>query len=83
MARKRNSAEQIIVELREAEVLEAKGKSLGEIARVIGTAEQTFNGKLRDELLNGEIFYTLAEARIIVERWRVHYLTIRPHTSLG
>ena len=41
MARKRYSAEQIIVKLREAEVLEAKGKSLGEIARVIGTAEQT------------------------------------------
>ena len=41
MARKRYSAEQIIVKLRETEVLEAKGKSLGEIARVIGTAEQT------------------------------------------
>ena len=41
MARKRYSAEQIIVKLREAEVLEAKGKTLGEIARVIGTAEQT------------------------------------------
>jgi len=41
MARKRYSAEQIIVKLREAGVLEAKGKSLGEIARVIGTAEQT------------------------------------------
>ena len=41
MARKRYSAAQIIVKLREAEVLEAKGKSLGEIARVIGTAEQT------------------------------------------
>jgi putative transposase len=41
MARKRYSAEQIIVKLREAEVLEAKGKSLVEIARVIGTAEQT------------------------------------------
>jgi len=41
MARKRYSAEQIIVKLREAEVLEAKSKSLGEIARSIGTAEQT------------------------------------------
>ena len=41
MARKRYSAEQIIVKLREAEGLEPKGKSLGEIARVIGTAEQT------------------------------------------
>jgi putative transposase len=44
---------------------------------------ESFNGKLRDELLNGEIFYTLAEARIIIERWLVHYNTIRPHTSLG
>ena len=44
---------------------------------------KSFNGKLRDELLNGEIFYTLAEARIIIERWRVHYNTKRPHTSLG
>ena len=41
MARKRYSAEQIIVKLREAEVLEAKGKSLGEIARSLGTTEQT------------------------------------------
>ena len=44
---------------------------------------ESFNGKLRDELLNGEIFYTLQEARILVEQWRVHYNTIRPHTSLG
>ena len=44
---------------------------------------ESFNGKLRDELLNGEIFYTLAEAKIIIERWRVHYNTKRPHTSLG
>ena len=44
---------------------------------------ESFNGKLRDELLNGEIFYTLQEARILVEQWRVHYNTIRPHSSLG
>ena len=36
-----------------------------------------------DELLNGEIFYTLKEAKIMIERWRVHYNTKRPHTSLG
>jgi hypothetical protein len=41
---------------------------------------KSFNGKLRDELLNGEIFYTLVEARVIIERWRVHYNTKRPHT---
>ena len=44
---------------------------------------ESFNGKLRDELLNGEIFYTLKEAKIVIERWRVHYNTKRPHTSLG
>jgi len=43
----------------------------------------SFNGKLRDELLNGEIFYTLKEAKVLVERWRVHFNTIRPHSSLG
>ncbi len=44
---------------------------------------ESFNGKLRDELLNGEIFYTLKEAQILIEQWRVHYNTIRPHSSLG
>ena len=44
---------------------------------------ESFNARLRDELLDGEIFYTLAEARIIVESWRRHYNTVRPHGSLG
>ena len=44
---------------------------------------ESFNSKLRDELLNGEIFYTLAEAKIIVESWRRHFNTVRPHGSLG
>ncbi|MFD0848979.1 IS3 family transposase [Sphingosinicella xenopeptidilytica] len=44
---------------------------------------ESFNGKLRDELLNGEIFYTLREAQILVSRWREHYNTIRPHSSIG
>ena len=43
---------------------------------------ESFNGKLRDELLNGEIFYTLREAKVLIERWRRHYNTIRPHSSL-
>src|SRR3546814_6960344 len=42
-----------------------------------------FNGSLRDELLNGEIFYSLAEARVLIEAWRRHYNTVRPHSSLG
>lgn len=44
---------------------------------------ESFNGKLRDELLNGEVFYTLKEARILIEAWRRHYNTARPHSSLG
>jgi putative transposase len=44
---------------------------------------ESFNGKLRDELLNGEIFYTLREARFLIEQWRKHYNTVRPHSSLG
>ena len=44
---------------------------------------ESFNSKLRDELLNGEIFYSLAEARIVIESWRQHYNTLRPHSSLG
>ncbi len=44
---------------------------------------ESFNGKLRDELLNGEIFYTLAEARTRIECWQRHYNTVRPHSSLG
>lgn len=44
---------------------------------------ESFNGKLRDELLNGEIFYSLKEAKVLIERWRVHYNTKRPHSSLG
>lgn len=44
---------------------------------------ESFNGKLRDELLNGEIFYSLREAQIVIEQWRRHYNTIRPHSSLG
>ena len=44
---------------------------------------ESFNGKLRDELLNGEIFYTLKEAKVLIEQWRHHYNTVRPHSALG
>ena len=43
---------------------------------------ESFNGKLRDELLNGEIFYCLQEAKVLIERWGRHYNTIRPHSAL-
>jgi transposase InsO family protein len=42
-----------------------------------------FNGKLSDELLDGEVFDTLVEAKVLIERYRVLYNTVRPHSSLG
>jgi transposase InsO family protein len=44
---------------------------------------ESFNGKLRDECLNGEIFYSLKEATVVIEQWRKHFNTIRPHSSLS
>ena len=44
---------------------------------------ESFNARLRDELLDGEIFYTLREAQIVIESWRRHYNEVRPHASLG
>ena len=44
---------------------------------------ESFNARLRDELLNGEIFYTLKEARVLVESWPHHYNAIRAHGILG
>jgi putative transposase len=44
---------------------------------------ESFNARFRDELLNAEVFYSLREAQILIERWRRHYNTVRPHSSLG
>ena len=44
---------------------------------------ESFNGKLRDECLNGEIFYSLREAQVVIEQWRTEYNTRRPHSALG
>lgn len=44
---------------------------------------ESFNGKLRDELLNREVFYSLKEAQVLIERWRQDYNTVRPHSALG
>jgi len=44
---------------------------------------ESFNGKLRDELLNREVFYTLTEAKVLIEQWRKEYNQVRPHSSLG
>ena len=44
---------------------------------------ESFNARFRDELLNGEAFYSLREAQILIEKWRRHYNTVRPHSALG
>jgi transposase InsO family protein len=44
---------------------------------------ERFNGSLRDELLNGEVFYSLTEAKVIIEKWRKYYNEVRPHSSLN
>ena len=44
---------------------------------------ESFNARFRNELLDGEVFYTLREAQILIERWRRHYNTVRPHSALG
>jgi putative transposase len=44
---------------------------------------ESFNARFRDELLNGEFFYSLREAQILIEQWRIHYNTVRPHSALG
>src|ERR671911_1551041 len=78
MLRKRHTPEEIVTKLRQVEVLTAQGRPVAEAIRSIGVTEV-----LRDELLDGEIFSTLKEARIIIEGWRRHYNTLRPHSSLG
>src|SRR6476660_10092036 len=79
MARKRYTAEEIIGQLRTIEIELGKGLGVLEACRKLGITEQ----ELRDELLNGELFYTLHEARVIVEGWRQRYNTRRPHSALG
>ena len=79
MPKKRFSAEQIVVLLRQIEVLMSQGKTAPIACREAGISQQ----KLRDECLNGEIFYSLKEAIVVLEQWRNQYNTIRPHSSLN
>ena len=44
---------------------------------------KSFNGKFYDRFLDGELFYSLKEARILIEQWRIRYNTVRPHRSIG
>jgi transposase InsO family protein len=79
MSRKRFTAEKIIGMLRESEVALAQGKKIGEVCRSLGISEQSY----RDEVLNREVFFTLKEAKVVIENWRLEYNTIRPHSSLN
>jgi transposase InsO family protein len=78
MPKKRFSAEQIVTLLRQIEVSMAQGKPTPVACWDAGISLQ-----LRDELLNGEIFYSLKEAQIVIEQWRKHNNTIRPHSALN
>src|SRR5271170_3033001 len=78
MPKKRFSAEQIVVLLRQIEVLMSQGKTAP-----IACREARISQQLRNVCLNGEIFYSLKEATVAIEQWRNQYNTIRPHSSLN
>ncbi len=75
---KHRKPEEIVAKLRQADVLISQGQSVADAIRALGVSSVTY-----DELLNGEIFYTLKEAQIVIESWRRHYNGVRPHASLG
>jgi transposase InsO family protein len=87
MSRKRHKPEEIVAKLRQVEVFMAQGRPVADAIRSIGVTEVTLGSspraELRDELLNGEVFSTLQEAKVVIEGWRRHYNTLRPHSSLG
>ena len=78
MAWKRYTAEEIINQLRTVEIETAKGIGIVDACRKLGITEQ-----FRYDFLDGELFYTLLEAQVVIERWRRHYNTKRPHSSRG
>ena len=79
MAKKKgHTPEEIVAKLRQVDVLVAQGRSVADAVRSIGVTEV-----LRDELLDGEEFNTLREAQVLIEQWRQHYNTVRPHSALG
>ena len=76
--KKAHTPEEIVAKLRQVEALAAQGQAVAEAVRSIGVTEQTY-----DELLRAEAFNTLREAQALIEHWRRHYNTARPHSSLG
>jgi transposase InsO family protein len=79
MPRKGFRPEEIIAKLREADVLLGQGKKVAEVVKGLGVSEV----KLRDELLDREVFHSLREAQILLEAWRLHHDTVRPRSALG
>ena len=75
--KKRHTPEEIVAKLRQVEVITGRGKPLADAIRSIGVTEP----KLRDELLNVEIFNSRREAQILIESWRRHHNAIRPHAA--
>ena len=80
MARKRHTAEEIVSKLRQVDVLTAQGRPVADAVRAIGVSEVS---SATSELLDGEVFYSLAEAKVVIEGWRRHHDTSRPHSALG
>ena len=78
MPRTRYTPEEILQHLRTVELEAGKGLAVLDACRKLGITEQ-----MRAQFLNGELFYTLKEAQVLTERWRIHYNTVRPHSSLG
>jgi transposase InsO family protein len=79
MPTKRHSPEEIVSKLLQVDVTVAQGQPIAAAVKTIRVAKQ----ELRDEFLEGENFYSLREAEILIESWRVYYNTQRPHSSLG
>ena len=78
MPKKRYTPEQIVAQLRQVDVALAQGQSIAQAVKAIGVTETTF-----DELLDRELFYSLREAQVLIESWRVHDNAVRPHSALG
>jgi putative transposase len=96
MPAKNHNPEGMIGELREVEVMLGQGGTIAEACRRISASEQTYyrwrkespwangyNESFNKSLRDGELFNSLAEARVLIEAWRRQYNTVRPHSSLG
>ena len=79
MPKTRSTPEEVIQHLRTVELDTGKGLAVLDACRKLGITEHT----RREQRLNGELCYTRKEAHIIIERWRIHDNTVRPHSSLG